>query len=278
MEWLHRYAVHCGVELASYKDPGVALRQHFMAPAWRLIWRSGREAFLPVLRNRKLGFDDLRAYVDQLVEMGFRVAPAAHLVQHIIDQSYLYLDEPPDAPIAKQDLTLVRLAERVGQVSRREFALVHEWVVRTRPRIDVRRSWRRLVREAAAWRQRVEVELAHADDKPWDFLVDQIDIGDCRFVALKTPQDLWVEGVAMGHCLYALRRHCRSMRPSRFFSVRKGGAKVGTAELQPLEQGYGWFLRDVRRSFNRLPSPALLQAAQALALAYEMATASKGVA
>jgi hypothetical protein len=271
MEWLLRYALYCGVPISRYNNPGAALRERIGSPAWRLISRSGRDAFLPILRNRRFGFYALRAYADRLVEMGFQVAPAAHLVQHIIDLSYLYQDEPPDAPVAKRDLTLMRLAESAGKVSRREFALVHEWMIRTRPRIDARRSWRRLVLEAAAWRKKVEVDLSHAQDKPWDFVIDQIDIGDYRFVALKTPRDLWVEGVAMGHCLYALRCHCSSIRPSRFFSVRNGSAMVGTAELQPQQQGNGWFLRDVRRSFNRLPEPALLLAAQEMASAYEAA-------
>jgi hypothetical protein len=271
MEWLLRYALHCGVRIFHRKDPCAALRKRFAAPTWRLIWRSGRDAFLPILRNRRLGFGDLIAYVDKLVAMGFTVAPAAHLVQHVVDQSYLYLDESPDAPVAKRDLTLIRVAQRSGPVSRREFALVLEWVVRTRPRIHDRRVWFRLVREAAAWRKRVQIELAQATDAPWSFALNEIDIGSYRFVALKTSTDLWVDGVEMGHCLYALRSCCKAPRPSRFFSVRRGDRVVGTAELQPLNGHSGWFLRDVRRSFNRLPDPGLLAAAEQLAEAYEAA-------
>ena len=271
MKWLLRYALHCGVPISHRKDPGSALRGRFTAAAWRLVWRSGRDAFLPILRNCRFGLRDLEAYADKLVEMGFQVAPAAHLVQHVVDQSYLYLDEPPDAPVSQRDLTLIRVAQRSGAVSRREFALVLEWVVRARPRIHDRRAWSRLVRDAARWRRCVETELAHADDRPWGFALDHADIGDFRFVALKAARDLWDEGVAMGHCLHALRCRCQGSTPSRFFSVRRSGRTVGTAELQPLTQHSGWFLRDARRSFNRLPDPAMLAAAEELAAVYEVA-------
>lgn len=272
MEWLLRYALHAGVPLADLKDPRAALRRRFSAAAWRLMWRSGRDAFLPILRNARLGFDDLRAYVDQVVVMGFPVAPAPHLVQHLIDETYRYRDSQPDVRFARTELILIRLAQRSGRVSRREFNRVLEWVVRTRPRIHDRRAWRSLVREATAWQRQMAIELAHADDPPWVFETDAVDVGEFGFVALKTPRDLWCVGQGLGQCLYALRHLCERNPPSRFFLIRSAGVAIGAAELQPGPGTGRWFLRDVRRSFNRLPGPAMLAAAEALARAYGCTT------
>ena len=271
MEWLLRYALHTGVPLADLKDPRAALRRRFSTAAWRLMWRSGRDAFLPILRNARLGFDDLRDYVDQLVVMGFPVAPAPHLLQHLIDETYRYRDSQPDVRFARTELILIRLAQRSGRVSRREFNRVLQWVVRTRPRIHDRRAWRSLVREATAWQRQMEIELAHADDPPWVFETDAVDVGEFRFLALKTPRDLWGVERGLGPCLYALRHLCERSPPSRFFLIRCGGVDVGAAELQPGSGSGGWLLRDVRRSFNRLPGPAMLAAAQTLAQRYQPA-------
>ena len=75
--------------------------------------------------------------------------------------------------------------------------------------------------------------------------------------------DLWVEGVAMSHCVYAIRRYCGHPGPSRFFSMRRGAHRVATVELQPKKGGIRWFVRDVRLSFNRLPGPDVIGAATA---------------
>jgi len=268
VEWLLRYARNRGVALQHPLGPAHALRARFGAPAWRLLCRSGREPFLPIISNRKLGFGDLEAYVDTLIEVGWQVAPAGHLVQHLIDQTYLYLDEKPDTPIKERDLTLLRLADRAGTVTRHQFAQVLEWVIRTKPQVDTRRSWRRMVSEASAWRQEMTVRLRSEKFPPWQFAIDRYDTCDFGFVALKTPADLWVEAVAMSHCLYAIRRCCENPKPSRFFSMRRGERRVATVELQNDKRGAGWFVRDVRLSFNRLPGPDVIGAAELLAGAY----------
>ena len=272
MEWLLRYARYRGLALQHPLGPAHALRTQFGVPAWRLLCRSGRDPFLPIISNRKFGFHDLEAYVAKLIDNGWQVAPAAHLIQHVVDQTYLYLDEPPDAPIKECDLTLLRIAERAGTVSRLQFAQVREWVVREKPPVDARRNWRRMVGEASAWRQEMTVRVRAESFTAWEFAIDKYDTSDFGFVALKTPADLWVEGVAMSHCLYAIRRCCGHPKPSRFFSMRRGERRVATVELRPHKVGAGWFVRDVRLSFNRLPGRDVIGAAELLARAYSEAT------
>jgi hypothetical protein len=264
VRWLLRYARNRGMELDHSLGPEHALRAQFSVPGWRLMCRSGRDPFLPVIANRKFDFGDLQAYVAKLIDMGWQVAPAAHLIQHVVDQSYLYVDEPPDAPIDKRDLTLVRIAEHAGIVSRHQFAQVREWVTREKPPIDVRRSWDRMVNDARAWRLNTSVRLRAESCVPWEFAVETHYIGDVSFTALKTPFELWEEGVAMSNCLYAIRRFCVGLRPSRFFS---------TVELQLCAGGAGWFVRDARLSFNRLPGPELAAIAGSIARAYTEAAA-----
>jgi len=268
VEWLLRYARNRGLALQHPLGPAHALRAQFSVPAWRLLCRSGRDPFLPITSNRRFDFVDLRAYVEKLIDRGWQVAPAAHLVQHVVDQTYLYLDEPPDAPINDRDLTLVRIAERAGAVSRHQFAQVLEWVIREKPPVGERRSWHRMVGDAALWRQEMTVRLRSESFTAWEFAIDKYDTSDFGFVALKTPADLWVEGVAMSHCVYAIRRYCGHPKPSRFFSMRRGERRVATVELQPEKGGAGWFVRDVRLSFNRLPGRDVIGAAELLARAY----------
>jgi hypothetical protein len=276
MQWLLRYARYAGVHFPRGVDPGIHLRRQFSAPAWRLIHRSGREPLRPVIANQRLGWSDLLVYVDRLVEMGFQVAPAAHLVQHVVDQSYLYFDEPPDPPVKKRDLTLIRLALRSGAVSRREFALVLEWVISTAPRIHDRRVWGGLMREAALWRAGKAVEEQSRSREPWAFALQDFQMFGLEFVPLRTPYEMWLEGVAMGSCLHALCRYCdREAHPSRFFSVRRGQARVATAEIQRAPDTGQWFMRDVRLSYNRVAGVKVVNAAEELAVAYDRVFATE---
>jgi hypothetical protein len=279
MQWLLRYARYSGVHVSLGADPGVHLRRQFSAPAWRLIHRSGREPLRPLIANQRLGWSDLQAYVDRLVEMGFQVAPAAHLVQHVVDQSYLYFDEPPDPPMKKRDLILIRVALRSGVVSRREFALVLEWVISTAPRIHERRVWAKLVREAALWRAGKAVEEHSRSREPWAFALQDFQVFGLEFVPLRTPYEMWLEGVAMGSCLHALCSRCGwASTPSRFFSVRRGQARVATVEIQRISDTERWFMRDVRLSYNRLAGVEVVCAAEELAVAYDRAVTEERTA
>ncbi len=233
MRWLLRYARPCGVVLDHPMGEAHALRAKFEPAGWRMMCRWGRAPFLPVLRNTWFGFADLQQYIAVVVSTRWMVPPPPHLVQHVIDQSYPYRDEPPDVPTGERDLQLLRFAARSSNVSRKSFAQVLEWVVREKPNIEHRRSWTRMVNQGTRVESVRVLELANVYFEPWHCAITMIHIDGYRCVALETPWELWEEGVAMFHCVYALRRFSEARRPSRFFSLRKGASRIATAEIRP---------------------------------------------
>ena len=125
-----------------------------------------------------------------------------------------------------------------------------------------------MVNQARVWRSSRAVELANVYFEPWHCAIAMIHIDGYRCVALETPWELLEDGAAMFHCVYALRRFSEAQRPSRFFSLRRGALRIATAEIRPHPDGPGWYVRDVRLSFNRLPSEPVVAIARVLADAY----------
>lgn len=125
--WLLRYAAHCQLVLDPALQPEQALRQCF-GSSWKLLCRSGRDPFLPILRNRQLSFQDLALYAKALVDGGWQEAPDPRLLGQLIQQSYEYFDSGPAVPVARKDMLLMRLAGRQGKVVQRDFLLVTRWL------------------------------------------------------------------------------------------------------------------------------------------------------
>lgn len=287
LHWLQRYARHGLVKLDVGQPEAIAIKSCFTQAAWRLLCRSSRDSFIPILRNRRLAFDSLVHYAQTLVEHGFQVAPNPELLNYFIQSSYLFFDRMPGVPHDPDEMTLLRLATRCGGVSRAQLRRVQEWITWGLGSVTTRMTWRAVLRRADQWhrRQQVIVEQARAScpsaeaHNDWDFACGQVAWEGYDIIPLARDIDLWDEGQAMSNCLYKLRYLCRrTTEPSRFFSVRKHGRRYATLELvgnpshqcgRGLERLHGrWHLQDCRLSYNRLPSEALIKTLSELAVHY----------
>ena len=278
LDWLLRYARHCQLKGDASELTAHAIKSRFTPAAWRLLCRSSRDSFIPILRNRRLAFDSLVHYAQSLVEHGFQAAPDPEFLGYFIQSSYLFFDRMPGVPHEADEMTLLRLATRCGGVSRAQIRRVYEWLTWGQGSVTTRMVWRAVLRRADEWhrRQQAVVELARTScaraqvPKCWDFACGPVAWEGYDIIPLVNDIDLWDEGQAMSNCLYKLRDLCRkSTEPSRFFSVRKNGLRCATLELvqgKPCESRHGlgrmdglWQLQDCRLSHNRLPTDELVR-------------------
>lgn len=284
MNWLLRYARHCGISLAPDVPQDQALRSyvcdHASPAAWRLLCRSSRQDFLPILRHRRLGFGELLLYVRRLADQGWRVAPPARLLAHGITQSYPFFTSQPNAPLDERDLNLLWVAAREEAVSLAELALVDNWSDQCHVHIVKQHRWANLVRRARQWQSELQALLRHSHERGWHFFCGPLAWRGHELIPLRNSGDLWLEGVAMSSCLYKLRRECLRDGGSRFFSVRRYGRRVATLELflerpTPAMKGadalFGrWVLQDLRQSYNRLPDALLVESLKVFAWQYTL--------
>ena len=278
LHWLLRYARRGKVKLEAGQSEANALKSCFSAAAWRLLCRSERACFVPILRNRQLSFDSLVHYTQTLVNNGFQVAPDSHLLDYLIVSSYYYFDRMPKVPDGKDEMTLLHLATRQGAVSCKDFQRVHEWIVPGRGAVTTRMSWPAVLRRANLWHVREQLVVDHAKaaencleaKNGWHFACGDLPWRGYEIKPLVNHIDLWDEGQAMSSCLYRLRQLCGPRNtPSRYFSVRKHGHRYATLELvrdtpcsgmSGPDRIYGrWRLQDCRLSHNRLPSEDLVK-------------------
>ena len=289
LHWLLRYARHSQVT----SDPGAldahAIKRCFTPPAWRLLCRSSRGSFMPILRNRHLAFDSLVHYARRLAESGFQVAPNPVFLEYFIQSSYYFFDRMPGVPDQPDEMALLRLATRSSAggssvVSRAQLRRVDEWVNWAPGSVSTCMAWRAVLRRADQWHQRQQLAVEQARNsatnagapRDWEFACGPVAWEGYEIVPLVNSIDLWDEGQAMSSCLYKLRGLCQAAStPSRFFSVRRNGRRhatlelvenmpdagldtpAGTAGLEKLSEG--WRLQDCRLSHNRLPPEALLE-------------------
>jgi hypothetical protein len=278
MHWLLRYARRCQLKGEASELTAHAIKRRFTPAAWRLLCRSSRESFIPILRNQRLAFDSLVRYAQSLVENGFQVAPNPEFLDYFIQSSYLFFDRKPSVPHKQCEMTLLRLATRCGGVSREPLRRVEEWLNWGQGSVTAHMTWRAVLRRADEWhrRQQAVVEQARANHasaqvpQGWDFVCGPLNWEGYDIIPLVNDIDLWDEGQAMSSCLYKIRRFCsKSSEPSRFFSVRKNGLRCATLELvrgRPYKSRHGlglmdgpWYLQDCRLSHNRLPPEDLLK-------------------
>lgn len=301
LHWLLRYARHCGFsggvqpaggpadlreEAATCSRHGgqtghdalvQALRRAFGPPAWRLVCRSPRECFLPILRNRELSLHSLIAYCQRLAARSFVVAPQATLLAYFVTQRRRFFNHPCRVP-EDDDYTLMRVADRERHLRVRDIALVANWVQQVRFDVRLNHRWTALLRRAVLFRAQERIDLQLRKLPGWHFFCRTTDWRGYRVEPLTDPAALWEEGQQLGHCAFRLRTLCRASKPSRFFSVSRGGRRLATLELgwrppEPADIGMDrewgrWELADLRLSFNRLPEAALVEAMTAFAWQY----------
>jgi len=278
LHWLSRYARHVHLRPDISLPDAHAIKSCFSAAAWRLLCRSDRSSFIPILRNRQLRYDSLVHYTQTLVDNGFQVAPSPELLDYFIQASYYFFDRMPNVPASQDEMTLLRLAARHGGVSRKDLQRVHEWLDPDRGSVTTRMTWCSVLRRANAWHRRQQLVVDDDRDsgtsaepaRTWHFACATLPWRGYSITPLTNEIDLWDEAQAMSSCLYKLRYLCkRTSVPSRFFSVRKHGRRYATLELvcdlpdegmRGPDRLYGrWRLQDCRLSHNRLPSEALVK-------------------
>lgn len=280
--WLIRYARHCRLadpELSEDTDPLPRIRAKFSAGAWRLLCRSSKRDFLPILRNRELKFSSLVNYCERLVERSFVSAPPAVLLHFFVSQRRLYFSLPCRIPEG-EDYDLIRVASRSADLKTSEIASVANWSSQAGVVISSRSSWRALVNRAKKFWEQEQLSLNNYEREPWHFFCRSTDWRGYRIEPLALPSQLWLEGRHQGNCLYKLRFDCSSLKLSRFFSIMREGRRVATLELSwrpPDRSDCGmnlvlgaWEVQDLRKSYNRLPDAALLNSMKAFAWQYNL--------
>lgn len=278
LRWLERYARHGGLEIDRSGSAAQAIRANFSAAAWRVVCRSPQSAFLPILRNRRLGFRDLVHYAQSLAGHGFRVAPCGRLLAAFVQSSHAFFDQAPAVPTARDDLAVMRLASLQGPITQKQLHLVQQWLY-VGHKISARMSLSAVLKRASAWQARQQAQLSAAH---WAFACSTVHWCGLELVPLGSALDLWDDGQLMSTCLYRLRGECESDAASRFFSVRKAGRRHATLELswfpEPSSAHRGSYqLRDCRLFANRLPSKELVALLDRFAEHYTQLAQAQGL-
>lgn len=277
LRWLERYANYCGFHTSDTNSLLQSLRQAFGAAAWRIVCRSPKAAFLPILRNQELSIHSLISYCKTLAERSFVQAPRPMLLDFYVRQRRLYFDRPCRIPQG-DDYDLIRVANRQELLSLRDIACVANWVHQSRSCILPRHKWSTLVTRARRYNERERVQLLSVKHEPWHFFCQNTTWRGYQVQPLRDAAVLWLEGQRHNNCLYRLRYDCTTLKPSRFFRIIKDGRSIATLELswRPPEPGFRgmdlvwgrWEMQDLRLSFNRLPNEKLVQSMQAFGQTY----------
>ena len=279
LRWLTRYANHCGFHINGDDSMLQALRLAFGPAAWRILCRSPKTCFLPILRNRELSIHSLISYCQRLAERSFVQAPNPVLLLYFVRQRRMFFDRPCRIP-QDDDYDLIRVANRHETLHVRDIARVENWSHQTRTYIVPSHKWRNLVTRARKYFEREQVTLALKSRETWHFFCRETPWRGFQVEPLTDTVELWNEAQRHGNCLYRLRYECTSTSPSRFFRVKKEGRSIATLELAlrlPQEEFVGmdrvwgkWVMQDLRLSYNRLPDERLVQAMEAFAGMYNL--------
>lgn len=279
LRWLERYARHHGLEVERSSSLEKTLKPRFSAAAWRVVCRSPRSAFQPIVRNPLLGFADLVRYAQGLASCGFRVAPMGKVLSAFLRSNHPFFDQSPLVPVARDELAVIRLADREGHIGPGQLYRIRQWL-RAGHKIAPRMSLAAVLLRASAWHTR---QRAQASAVPWAFACSSRPWCGFEIVPLTTAVDLWDDGRAMSTCLYSLRGECDSDAASRFFSIRKAGRRYATLELSWTTQPAGehlsgsYRLRDCRLSANRRPPAELIEAMTRFAAHYQQLAEIQGL-
>lgn len=279
LTWLVRFARHCGFKTAKSQILEQSLRAAFGLPGWRVLCRSPKSAFLPILRNRELNLESLITYCQRLAERSFVQAPQPILLEFFVTQRRHFYDRPCRVPQA-EDYDIIRVADRQRRLRLQDIASVTNWANQTRSQIQPGHQWRTLVLRARRYNERLSVELGTQDHEPWHFYCRDVTWRGLTIAPITEPVGLWSQGQRQGTCLYQLRHECAALKPSRFFAISRQGKALATLELawrppqagdRAMDRVWGqWFLQDLRLSYNRLADEALLQAMLDFAWQYNL--------
>ena len=277
LRWLERYARHCGFHPNTPDDLPRALRDAFGAAAWRIVCRSPKDAFIPILRNQELSIHSLITYCKRLAERSFVCAPKPLLLAYFVSQRRLYFDRPCRIP-QDDDYDLMRVANRHEQLTLREIACVANWAHQSSTCIQPSNRWGSLVLRARTHNRQEQIKLSAIRHQPWHFFCTSTAWRGYQVDPIADPAGLWREGQRHSNCLYKLRFDCNALKPSRFFRVRRHGHADAILELawRPPEDHFvrmdrvwgKWEMQDLRLSYNRLPDQHLAEAMQAFAGMY----------
>lgn len=279
--WLIRYARHCGFIASDHKPIEQCLRAAFGAAAWRVLCKSPKSRFLPILRNRELKLRSLIEYCQLLAARSFIDAPDPALLAYFINQRRYFYNHSCRIPQG-DDYDLIRVASRHSlaghRLSLRDIADVTNWAQQSGTNIQTGHKWSHLVMRARKFfdSERIRVEAEKCE--PWHFYCASTDWRGYQITPITEPYSLWLQGQAQGNCLYKLRFECTRKRASRFFAVGQQGRVIATLEITwyPPEKGFEgmdqlwgkWQLQDLRLSHNRTPGEQLLHAMTAFAWMY----------
>lgn len=285
LRWLVRYARHCG--LTSGDEPSLqqSLRAEFGAPAWRIVCKSQKSDFMPLLRNRDLSLDSLITYCQRLAQRSFVQAPAPILLAYFTAQRRYFYDRACRVPVG-EDYDVIRVANRQhrqgAKITLRDLACVVNWSHQSGARIQSVHRWPTLLARARKYFEFERVKVFSQLHAPWHFFCSDTYWRGWQVSPLTDASALWLQGQAHGNCLYNLRRECTRPKPSRFFAIRLAGhppgKNIATLELvwkAPEDSFTGadrlwgrWAVQDLRLSFNRQADPVLLNAMHAFAQMY----------
>lgn len=279
LRWLERYARHKALQIDEAVGPEQAIKAQFSAAAWRIVCRSPKSAFHPILKNCRLGFADLVSYAQGLADHGFRVAPLGEVLCAFVRSSFAFFDQAPAVPVTREDLNVMRLANAQGRLNAKQLHLIQQWIYAGH-KISAGMRWVSILKRADAWQAR---QLAQISQTRWTFACDSLNWFGLDVAPLRSAVDLWDDGQAMSSCLYRLRTECDSSSASRFFSIRRGGRRYATLELswttEAAEAGLcgRYKLRDCRLSANRLPPDELVALLSGFASHYQQLAQSQGL-
>ena len=285
LRWLVRYARHCG--FTSGDDPSLqqSLRSAFGSPAWRIVCKSQKSDFMPILSKRELSLDSLITYCQRLAERKFVQAPSPILLAYFTNQRRHFYDRACKVPVG-EDYDVIRVANRHHQqgtkITLRELACVVNWAHQSGTSIQSAHRWTTLLARARKYFELERVKVLSQLHAPWHFFCSDTQWRRWQVSPLTDASSLWLQGQAHGNCLYNLRRECTRPKPSRFFAIRNAGdppgKNIATLELvwkSPEDSFTGtdrlwgrWTVQDLRLSLNRLPDQALQDAMHAFAQMY----------
>lgn len=131
-------------------------------------------------------------------------------------------------------------------------------------------TWRSLCRRSDAWHRALLVTVDPEKDVRWVALLPRYVAGPFLAVELDTGSLLAEEGLEQRHCIGTYVNACAS-GATRVFSLRRNGRRMATIELQRNHDG-SWRMVQIRGKANTvIQDPAMLQAANQVALAYSEA-------
>ena len=151
-----------------------------------------------------------------------------------------------------------------------EYLPAVEWLVDARPRPDSNQKhagWPWIRRAVTTWLNDPGPTWT-GSTQAWHSAIESGFFGGYHVFALRDPQALIEEGVAMRHCVADYIEECALGR-ARVFSLRdpNSGERVATAMLRRGAEGH-WSLSELRERRNRAPTDSMQNAARWLCFRY----------